>query len=56
VSWGHQSLGGMKAGGLEGLSLTWGDMGREVEFSLQNLLVSLKGNVPTYHVIEEDTQ
>lgn len=36
--------------------LTWGDMGREVELSLQNLLVPLKGNVPTHHVIEEDAQ
>ena len=39
-----------------GDSLTWGDVGREVELSLQNLLVPLKGNVPTYHVVEEDTQ
>lgn len=42
------------AGASEGL--TWGDMGREVELSLQNLLVPLEGNVPTHHVIEEDTE
>lgn len=36
--------------------LTWGDMSRKVGLSLQNLLVPLEGNVPTDHVIEEDTQ